>query len=355
MKILMIGPDREVQGGVSTVINNYYLGGLDQLVDLKFIATMKDGSKFTKLKTAIRSYFEFRKSINYCDILHVHMASRASFYRKSLFISFAKKNKKKIIIHMHGAEFKEFYMNESTEKQKKYISEIFNKSDKVIALSEQWKKFLSGITDTSIEVLYNSIVIPENIDKVYNSNQILFLGRLGKRKGVYDLLDVMPKLIQNHNDVKLKICGDGEVEKVRRCCKELSIDKNVEIFEWIKGKEKEDILLSSNIFVLPSYNEGMPMALLEAMSYKNAVISTEIGGIPEVITNEKSGFLIRAGDKEALLNNLNILLSDQKRLIEISENAYKKANDIFNIKNSIKKLIKIYNQLEIKGGEYIEC
>ncbi len=355
MKILMIGPDRDVQGGVSTVINNYYLAGLDKIVDLKFIATMKDGSKIIKLKAAIDGYLEFKKNIEYYEIIHIHMASRASFYRKSFFVNMAKKKGKKIIIHMHGAEFRQFYMDESNEKQREYITNILNKADKIIALSEKWKEFIESITKTSVEVVYNSIFIPDVNEKKYDSNQILFLGRLGKRKGVYDLLEVMPALIKNNKNIKLKICGDGEVEEVKKYCNNMNLNSNVEINEWIKGEEKERILYESNIFVLPSYNEGMPMSILEAMSYKNAVLSTEVGGIPEVIINENIGVLIKPGDKEQLYFKLSKLLEDKKLLRSMGENSYKRVSKDFNIKNSIEKLIEIYAEVKGVGGGYSEC
>ena len=102
MKVLMIGAGRDVKGGVSTVVNQYYEAGLDNLVDLTYIPTMEDGNKLRKLKVATKAYLEYLRVLNKVDIVHVHMSHRASFFRKRYFINAAYRKNKKIIIHMHG-------------------------------------------------------------------------------------------------------------------------------------------------------------------------------------------------------------------------------------------------------------
>ena len=147
MKVLMIGPDRSVHGGVSAVVNNLYAAGLDKKLKLKYIGTMVDGSKLRKLFQAAWAYLVFLTKIPFADILHVNMASDASYYRKKVFIDTASVLKKSIVIHEHGGDFKDFYYRRSDEKRRASIRKTLNKTKKFIVLSEEWYEFFSPIVD----------------------------------------------------------------------------------------------------------------------------------------------------------------------------------------------------------------
>ena len=290
----------------------------------------------------IKFYFNIKKY----DIVHIHMASRRSTFRKCEYIRKAKKNNKKVVVHIHGAEFKEFYNSECNEQQKQYIKDSLNLSDRMIVLSEEWKDFFKQLVDENkIEVIYNSIVLPENFEKSLDNNDLLFLGRFGHRKGIYDLIDVLEKLKQDYPDVHLYAGGDGEVEQVKKIIDDKKMTKNFTYLGWVSGTEKEKYLKKCSYYVLPSYNEGMPMSLIEGMAYKNVPISTKVGGIPKVITHGENGILIEPGDKEALYNYLKELLQNKELRIKYSENARKTCEEKFDIKKNIEKLIDIYQRL----------
>ena len=90
MRILMIGPDRSVHGGISGVVNNYYEAGLDKRIDLCYVGTMVEGSRVRKLFTAIKAYFRFLFKLSAYRLVHVNMASDSSYFRKSVFIRTAR-------------------------------------------------------------------------------------------------------------------------------------------------------------------------------------------------------------------------------------------------------------------------
>lgn len=353
MKVLMIGAGRDVKGGVSTVVNQYYEAHLDEKTDLKYIATMRDGGKLRKGLVAAKALAEFRSCINDYDIVHVHMASRASFYRKSQFIKMAKKHGKKIIIHMHGAQFDIFYDNECNERQKKWVRDIFSLADAVIALSEEWKEFLSKICDPQkIIVLYNSVKIPEFHRENYDDGKVLFLGRLGKRKGTYDLISAISEIAKRVPQVHFYFGGDGEIGKCKEMCVQQGIQNNVTFLGWVSGEEKEKWLQESSTYVLPSYNEGMPMSLLEAMSYGDVVISTRVGGISKVIENKSNGYLFNAGDVQELIEIMTEALTFESRK-EVGEKAYMTIKNKFNIENNIASLLELYESV-LRGGVFLK-
>lgn len=343
LKVLMIGPARSVKGGMTSVVDNYFRYGLDKEVNLKYIETVNDKNNILKLLKIIKGYIEYINNIKKYDVIHIHMASRRSTYRKGKYIRIAKRYAKRIILHIHGAEFKIFYNNECNNNQKKYIIDTLNMADKIIVLSEEWKDFFSKLVDKNkIEVIYNAILIPDNFEKNLDTKRILFLGRFGKRKGIYDLIKVLEELCVKYPDLTLYAGGDGEIEKVRQIVNEKNLENNIKILGWVSGEEKEKLLKESSFYVLPSYNEGMPMSVIEGMAYKNITVSTNVGGIPKVITNMQNGILINPGDTESLYRYLDELLQDKELRIKLSENARKTTEEKFNIKNNIKKLIEVY-------------
>ena len=106
IKVLMIGPDRTVHGGISALVNSYYEAGLDKKIELKYIGTMKEGSRLKKLFVAACALIRFIASVRRYDIVHANFSSDSSFMRKSLFIRIAKRCSKKILLHQHGGDFR---------------------------------------------------------------------------------------------------------------------------------------------------------------------------------------------------------------------------------------------------------
>lgn len=344
-KVLMIGADKDGNGGVSSVVNQYYNSGLDSLVDLKYIPTMKEGNKLKKILIMMKALAVFMKSIKEYDILHVHMSSRNSFYRKRIFINIAKRKNKKIIIHMHGSEFDVFFEEECNERQKGIVRQTFSLANAVIVLSEGWKEFIGKIcSQDRIIVIHNAVEFPRFERNNYREKRVLFLGRLCERKGVFDLIQAIPQVIKKIPDVQFYLGGDGEIEDCKKQCKMLGIENNVVFLGWINGEAKADNLKTCSTFILPSYHEGLPMALLEAMSYGEVVISTAVGGIPEVIQDDINGYIIEAGNIEEISQRLVYVLTAANREA-IGKAAQNTIAEDFNIKKNIYKLLLLYEKL----------
>ena len=343
----MIGAGRDVRGGVSSVVNSYYDAGLDKLCELTYLPTMEDGSKLKKLLVAAGARARFERLIRENDILHVHMSADNSFYRKAVFIRKAYKEGKKIIIHMHGSTFDLFYKERCNDAQKQQVREIFAMADKVIALSEDWKEFLAEYIcdEQKIVVIYNAVKIPEAYPKDYTNRKMLFLGILGQRKGTYDLIEVLPEILSKYPDSHIYFGGDGEREQAEQLCMEKGIADHVTFLGWVRGTEKEKFLKECSIYVLPTYHEGMPMSILEAMSYAIAVVSTYVGGIPHIITDGENGLLCEVGDRAALKEKLLQLLEDENLRKRLGQNAYNMMTRKFDVRENVENILKIYREL----------
>lgn len=352
LKVLMIGPDRSVHGGVSGVVNNYYDAGLDKRIDLCYIGTMVDGSKWMKLVCAVKAYFCFLIKLPKYDIVHVNMASDASYYRKSVFIRTAGIYHKKIVIHQHGGSFMEFYEKDLSDAGRRRVKKLFSMGDAFLVLGTVWKDFFGTIIERDrITVFPNAIQLPVLKKKQYGVHKILFLGRMCKEKGIGELLSVMPKIREKYPDVHLYLGGIWEDQELQ--AESAALKDYVTDLGWIGGAAKQKYLQECDIFVMPSYFEGQPVSILEAMAYACGIVASKIGGIPDMIIEDETGIFVMPQDAKTLEEALCRLLADPELCRMLGENARRKIENEFSIEDNIKQLLTVYESISC-GEQYHE-
>ena len=171
-------------------------------------------------------------------------------------------------------------------------------------------------------------VLPDGVDYEYFRgypeqekirNSVLFVGRLINLKGVYDLLKAFHLLKKSIPSAKLFIAGYGEEEQgMRKMAKEMSIQD----VTFLGRQEKEEVarwMKKSEILVLPSYSEGFPLVIAEAMACGLPIVTTNVRGLPEIVKDGENGYLVEPGDCEALAKSMRLLLEDRKKRQEISK------------------------------------
>lgn len=319
----MVVQDPMVKGGIAAVVNGYRGSQLEKDYKMIYVESYKDGGKLTKLVKGICGYFHFAKVllVDSPELVHIHSSFGPSFYRKLPFIYMASWAKKPIINHIHGADFNEFFINAS-KKKRRLIKKTYNRCSKLIALSAEWKERLEKIVPTEkIEIIENYSILHEDAFqerlKRKSNNQVLFLGELGRRKGCYDIPAVIEKVAKEIPTVKFILCGAGTVEDenaIKKLIKDKNVEKNVIFPGWVRDRKKDQVLRDADIFFLPSYNEGMPMSVLDAMGYGLPVVSTNVGGIPKIVHDGKNGTCCEAGDVDTF----------SKEIIELLENIGKR-------------------------------
>lgn len=343
IKVLMVGPDRSVHGGVSGVVNQFFDAGLAERVQIKYIGTMKDGTKLKKLLVAIVAYARFFCCVHNYDIVHIHMSSDSSYLRKSFFIKNSKKAGKKLVLQQHGGDIQNYYLK-LDEKRKCRFKEILSMPDTMLVLGVGLKIFFDEIlTNHNIKVFYNSIKIPETYSKDYSNNNILFLGRLCKDKGLRELFSAMKKVVAVVPDAHLYLGGiweDKELEILER-----EIKAHISFVGWVDGREKEELLEKCSVFVLPSYYEGQPISVMEAMTHSLTVVATTVGSIPEMITSKVSGELVTPRDENALSEALIRVLTDIEYKKQLAMAGRRIAENIYDINVRIDELCDIYKEI----------
>ena len=327
--ILMIGSSFSVKGGISAVIKQFLNYNWDDNIQIKYIPTYIESNSLGKVIFFIQSVVKIVSHLilNKVDIVHIHMSHTGSFYRKYILLKISKLFGTKVIIHLHGSEFKKFY--DSTNKTSKIlIKDMLIKSDKFIVLGENWYKAIKSIEEnTNIKILFNTVEIPDDTVK-YNNNgkKVLFLGSLVKRKGIFELVEVIRNLkdksILDKYNVEFIIGGSGKEESnLKRKILDYNLERYINLAGWVDGKKKDELIKNSDIFVLPSHNEGLPVAILEAMSYGLPIISTNVGSINEAVFDNKNGFLVDAFDVDNLEKALSKIIISEDLWKRLSKNS----------------------------------
>lgn len=321
--VLYIGPQhKNHRGGVGAVIDVYS----KHIQPFKFIPTYVTKSFFWQLTTYVSAVFRLiwvlitdRK----IKILHIHHASRGSFLRKSVMMLIGKLFRKKIILHVHGAKF-HIYFN-SRRFLKPYIRYVFESADVVICLSETWRRFFSSTFKLKhLEIINNVIekVCEKPRTAENDSLDLLFLGQIGNRKGVFDLLDVLAANREEFKGrVKVTIGGIGEVDRLQKIISDNQFNGDVSFAGWVNGSTKAQLLNNCDVYILPSYNEGLPVSVLEAMAHGKPVISTNVGGIPEIVKPGFNGWLFQPGDHQALNTILREAMDNKDLLKQYGDNS----------------------------------
>lgn len=340
--ILTIGIDyKKPYGGVAAVESTYSLF----YEPFQHVATVTYGGKFEKFLVLLRAYplfllYMFDSSIR---IVHVHGASDASFWRKTLFILTAKLFKKKVVYHMHGGGFMEF-----SKKYPKFVRFVVHQCDAIIALSEVWRDFfINKLYVNNVVVIPNPVELPREDHSCRKDNIIkfLFLGTINHNKGIFDLLAIL----KNYKDelegkAKFVIGGIGEDEKLLKFIMENDITDLVEYRGWIGGEEKVKLFNESHVFILPSYIEGVPICILEAETYHLPIITTNVGGIPSIVQHGLNGYLLEPGCLDSIAKAILEMINDDSKRKKMGEASFPFAEP--HLANSVEKeLMKLYSSI----------
>ncbi len=352
-KILMIGSDSSVKGGITSVISQLKNHDWNkENVKMKFIPSYIETNKIVMILffgiAVIRIIFSillFRP-----DIAYIHMSYKGSFMRKNFIHRICKLFRVKTIIHLHGSEFEKWY-NSSDENKKQKIKKLIKECDRLLVLGEEWERRILTIEPaTKTEIIKNTVKIPaETVKWNEEKFKVLFLGVLIKRKGVEDLLEAIKVLKDTDSIGKLffVVAGTGEEEEtLKKKADELGIAAYVDFVGWTSGEKKVKLFKECQAMVLPSYNEGLPVAVLEAISYGMPVVATDVGDMKAAVKNGYNGFLITPGDCESLADSL-FKLNDEDTFRKMSDNSITLANEEFSDEMYFIKLAKIFNDLNV--------
>lgn len=348
-RIVMLGTSISTRGGISSVINIYRDCGLFERWGIAYLTTHVEGRASQKTYLVIKAVLQFAYLLltRQASLVHLHASSNASFWRKSIFILMARAARVPILFHLHGGGFIDFY-RASSDTAKRLIRIMLRKTSHIVVLSDYWKREIEAIVPSvPISPINNPIVVDEKISPIESrpAGQILFLGKVCVEKGVFELVSAFTQVVKRYPHIVLHVAGDGELESLRGCIQRNNINRSVKIHGWVKGELKKRLLAQSTILVLPSYAEGMPMAMLEAMGHGLTVIATRVGAIPELLENNIDGILIEPRRVDQLCGALETLLRDPLMSQQMGVRAAQKIRDRFLPSNILPLIETVYRGL----------
>jgi glycosyltransferase involved in cell wall biosynthesis len=312
----------------------------------------KKESRFAFIRRLFGDYWRFYRLLKTegFQIVHINPSlKKKSFLRDSIFTLISCLVGVKTVVFWHGWRWD--YENKVVSKIRPYFHFTYGKADAMVVLA---REFLDRIKwyGYNNPVYLETTVVEDHIMDFQGSNgqppdkkeklHILFLSRVEKAKGIYELLDSFHRLQKKYPHIRLQIAGTGtELPKVRQYVAEQGI-RGVAFLGWINGLQKAEVYHNAQLFVLPSYSEGLPCALLEAMASGLAVITTDVGGIKDFFEPEKMGLVVAPRNTDDLEQKMDQLLSDRARLYQTGAYNARYARDRFSTFQVIQRLEAIY-------------
>ncbi len=304
-EILFLGPAG--RGGMRSVIDAY----ATVFDPFKIIFTQKEGSTAKKIMVGIASMSQFIWRLltdRKIKVVHAHVSMGMSFYRKSAFLFVANLFGKKTVFHCHGSKAEQFYSSGS-----RAVHATLSNVDAVVVLSDFWKEFFGDKGCKKIVVVRNPVPSP-HIDRHPVGDGLVhfaLIGLIGDRKGCFDVVKMAEKYhSQLSGKVMIHLAGNGEGERLQHDIDCLGL-ADVLIYEgWADAEKKTALLNSTDVYFLPSHNEGVPISILEGMTYGLPVLSTPVGGIPSVVKEGENGLLVPPGDIAGMFKAIMTLSSD---------------------------------------------
>lgn len=328
---------------------------------LKHISTWDSSHKGVQnIFHFLRACFTFLQLIlkREVDLAHIHFSERESIVRKILIGSVAYPAGVPVVLHAHGCEFHVFY-SKAPKLLRRVMDAFFKRSSLLIVSSESWKEFYVDnckLPPDRVIVLQNPVVFPRLIPlrpaaalRKDRCVKFLFMGKINDRKGVYDLVHAIFMMnAQDKEKTKVLFVGSGEIEQLKHFADDLEVLDQLDFLDRVNAEMRDRLLAESDVFVLPSYNEGLPMTLLEAVSWGLPVITTAVGDVPEIITSNVNGFLLQPGDVAGLSKVMSSLINNEDLRFDLGSRA-RNGVILLDIESYSKNLFNLYEKIAGKA------
>lgn len=352
-EVIIVSPSLDPKitlGGISSVASFIVNNNSDRHY-IHFEQGKRDSKKGGLLRyfSLINNFNHWKKVLSQHPQSLVHYnfpLSPAAIIRDYFFMREARNRRRKMVIHVHGG----LYMNTSNIPfpLKWILKKIFSWNVPFIVLSDKEKEVLiSRFGAKDVYVLPNCVELDNDCITRNNSHTITlgYIGRITETKGMSELYDACKILQEKKLPFELNIAGiEGDNEHYIDQFRTL-LGANFHYSGIVSGNEKREFFRSIDVFVLPSYFEGLPMSLLEAMSYGAVSVVTAVGSIPNIIKDRINGILIKDHEVEPIVEAVIRILNDANLRNTISDSARKTIVENFSPRVYIDKLNSIYNSI----------
>ncbi|MDS0300404.1 glycosyltransferase family 4 protein [Halogeometricum sp. S1BR25-6] len=345
--LLVVGPTGGKDGGIGRYISEQ-LRHLDDRLSVRLFNS-KTPSADGPLSLARGGLHAVADWVRFAresppDVVHVHTSHYLSFYLSSAYVLFASRRwDVPVVLHVHGSSFDEF-VAEASGPVAALQSLVFDACDAVVVLSEYWRETLSVRVDDSKLVVLPNAVVPDEYDPgtAADPQHVVFVSSHVERKGIAEFAAAVSELYDRGFDFRTTVAGSGPLSSHAETLAAEYDD--AEYVGYVTEAEKRDLLSDASVYVLPTYAEGLPIAILEAMAGGNAVVSTDVGSIASVV-DEANGAVVRPGDVEDLVSAMADILRDSETAARMGTESRRRVEADYAWSGVADELVSLYARL----------
>jgi glycosyltransferase involved in cell wall biosynthesis len=259
------------------------------------------------------------------DLVHVNLSVRASTIRKLVICRILAWHQVPYLLHLHGGGYQDFLARQPKRVQHE-VQRIFSRAARVIVLGGASRRFVLSelhVPSDRIQIISNAVPVPVATSDRQQcaETQLVFVGDVSEPKGLGVLIEALGRPECVATEWKLSVAGKGDPRPFARQAARHQIGDRIQFLGWQDEASVRALFARAHVLILPSYTELLPMAMLEAMSHKVAVIVTPVGAIPEVISAGVTGLLVPVGDAAALANAISLLCQNSALAVRLGTNA----------------------------------
>jgi glycosyltransferase involved in cell wall biosynthesis len=320
--VFLACPYGQVGGGMGSIMA--YLASLQQdpsgQFDLKRLETRGGGSIALSpffLALAVSRIF-VEASRGRLAVVHLNLAERGSVYRKAVLLAATKLAGGRVLLHLHAAQIVQFHASMGTAGRA-MLRWMFRSADQCVVLGEVWRRWVIdtfAVRANRIGIIYNGVPATVTKPRARSAEgpfRLLFVGNLLERKGVKDLLRAFATPEITARGIVLTMAGGGPIDTYRAMAAELGIGDRVSFPGWVSQEEARSFMVNSDALILPAYDEGLPLVILEALASRTPVICTPVGSIPEVLEDRHTALFVTPGHEAGIAAAI-VALHDQPEI-----------------------------------------
>ena len=342
-KVLMVGSAEQSGGGVASVLRLMKTMPFWKKYQCGWLGTQIQRGYGVKLWYAMKAYVKALFTIWRYDIVHFHtVPDKICLVIQMPVLLLALLGRKKIVMQIHmGNQLEEHTHN-------KLFIWCLNRADCVVLLAKKWQRLFAELypmVKAKTAVIYNACAPTPAVDYSIKEKSIIFAAFLNDNKHPDLLLKAWKAIRDDYPDWHVTIMGNGEVERFQSMAHEMGLEDSVTFTGYITGKQKEDVWNKASIYCMCSRHEGFPMVVLEAWARGIAVVTTPVGGLPDVIEEGKNCLTFPFGDANALAKQLRRLMDSAALRREMAEYSKVFGEEKFAPKKINESIEKLYGEI----------
>lgn len=281
--------------------------------------------------------------------VHVNMAERMSFFRKGMIVATCRALRVPVVIHLH-AQMRSFYRSLPSPAQG-VMRWIFSLAQSVVVIGSGPRRFVIdelGVDPRKVDIVINGVpgpaVAPVRAIAADGIKRVVFVGRLCEPKGVSDLLAALAKANIDRSKVEVTLAGNGDIDGYQRKAKDLGVDGFVKFAGWCNQEQVDALLAKSDLLVLPSHDEVLPLVVLEALANGVAVVCTPVGELPMVLSDGENACFVPVGDVDKLAQTLTQVLGDDDKLLQLGRKGRELYEQQFSLERFFSSMARVHRR-----------